>query len=157
MWEAGAELSLAIDGSKPPEAVTLSSDDGVAVAAQRYRLAPMALDASRPLPTTGKLVVRHGGRTAEALLSLPAASSKAEAAAAPSGLWLTAGLLAQDGFALQLKLKRTEAPKERDKQEGNWYIYHPVGGAITLADLPAAAAAAPPPAGPKISSAAGRR
>ena len=34
--------------------------------------------------------------------------------------------------AVQLKLKRAEKPKTRDKAAGVWYIYHAVGGAITV-------------------------
>lgn len=32
----------------------------------------------------------------------------------------------------QLKLKRAEKAKTRDKAAGVWYIYHAVGGAITV-------------------------
>lgn len=33
---------------------------------------------------------------------------------------------------LQLKLKRAEKAKTRDKAAGVWHIYHAVGGAITV-------------------------
>ncbi|KAF6262535.1 hypothetical protein COO60DRAFT_1675619 [Scenedesmus sp. NREL 46B-D3] len=42
------------------------------------------------------------------------------------------GLLAADGFALQLRLKKADMPTERDRAEGTWFAYHPVGGAITV-------------------------
>ncbi|KIZ06797.1 hypothetical protein MNEG_1153 [Monoraphidium neglectum] len=38
----------------------------------------------------------------------------------------------QDGLALQLRLKRAAKPVERDPVAGVWYVYHPVGGAITM-------------------------
>jgi len=47
-------------------------------------------------------------------------------------VWLTVGLLAEDGFALQLKLKRDDGSREKDKATGVYYVYRPVGGAITL-------------------------
>lgn len=52
------------------------------------------------------------GSVAEALLQLPEVPfGRADAAAAagvPAGLWLTVGLLAADGFALQLRLRKAE-------------------------------------------------
>jgi hypothetical protein len=52
------------------------------------------------------------GAVAEALLQLPEVPLRcAEAAGeagAPAALWLTAGLLAADGFALQLRLRRAD-------------------------------------------------
>jgi hypothetical protein len=114
-----------------------------------------------------QVAVHFMGSVAEALLQLPEVPfSRADAAAAagvPSGLWLTAGLLAADGFALQLRLRKADKvgwcclffggghsaagapptharasactrvqPKERDRAEGGWCAYHPVGGAITV-------------------------
>lgn len=49
-----------------------------------------------------------------------------------AGLWVTVGLLAQDKFALQLRLKKDRAAAERDKGSGVWNVYVPVGGAITV-------------------------
>lgn len=52
------------------------------------------------------------GSVAEALLQLPEVPlGRADAAAAagvPAGLWLTVGLLAADGFALQLRLRKAD-------------------------------------------------
>ena len=117
--------------------------------------------ASRPLPSQGKIVAKHAGmvacsveyflpseaeqieqssrpagRVAEALLELPAAATRDEAASLAPVIWLTVGLLAVDGFVLQLKLKRAAKPKERDAASGTWYCYHAVGGALTIADEP---------------------
>jgi hypothetical protein len=51
--------------------------------------------------------------TAEAILNLPAPSTKSASSLAevPTSIWVTVGMLA-DKFALQLRLKRTERPKE---------------------------------------------
>lgn len=59
-------------------------------------------DVSKPFPANGKIVVRYGGKTAEALLELPAPSTRDGAAELPGVVWLTTGLLATDGFALQV-------------------------------------------------------
>lgn len=59
-------------------------------------------DISRPFPANGKIVVKHGGKTAEALLELPAPSTREGAAELPAVVWLTVGLLATDKFALQV-------------------------------------------------------
>jgi hypothetical protein len=60
------------------------------------------------------------GCVAEALLQLPevpfSRADAAEAAGVPAGLWLTVGLLAADGFALQLRLRK--ADKVRAGQHG---------------------------------------
>ena len=110
----------------------MQGEAGVVVQGKRWKLQPQALDASKPFPANGRIAVCHGDKSAEALLELPSPSTKSDESLAgiPAGVWLTVGLLAQDGFALQLKLKRTTAPRERD--EGVWYVYHVVGGAITV-------------------------
>lgn len=59
-------------------------------------------DAGRPFPANGKVAVRFGGKSAEALLELPAPSTKGGAAELAAVVWLTVGLLAIDGFALQV-------------------------------------------------------
>lgn len=53
------------------------------------------------------MVVRHGSRCAEALLQLPTIPVRS-CNEGPAGLWLTVGLLAADGLALQLRLKKAE-------------------------------------------------
>ncbi|WIA09269.1 hypothetical protein OEZ85_008677 [Tetradesmus obliquus] len=86
------------------------------------------------------------GSVAEALLQLPEVPLRSSTAAdggPPPGLWLTVGLLAADGFALQLRLKKADRPTERDRTEGTWFAYHPVGGAITVLVPPEALAAEP--------------
>lgn len=50
----------------------------------------------------------------------------------PQGLWVTVGLLAQDKFALQLRLKRKNGCRERNAEAGIYYLYSPVGGALTI-------------------------
>ena len=79
-------------------------------------------------------MVTHGDATADALLELPAAQTKAkeELDSIPAGIWVTVGLLAADGFALQLRLKRATKPSQRDRVDGTWHAYHAIGGAITL-------------------------
>ena len=61
------------------------------------------MDATRPLPATGKVAVVFGMHSTECRLSLPAASTKALAAdeLAPHG-WLTVGHLPADTIALQV-------------------------------------------------------
>lgn len=53
-----------------------------------------------------QIVVRCCGRKAEALLQLPTIAVRSLDSEAPEGLWLTVGLLATDGLALQLRLRR---------------------------------------------------
>ena len=53
-----------------------------------------------------QIVVRCQGRKAEALLQLPSIALRSLDDDTPAGLWLTVGLLATDGLALQLRLKR---------------------------------------------------
>lgn len=62
----------------------------------------MEPDASRPFPANGKIAARFGGISAEALLELPAPATKGGAADLAAVVWLTVGLLATDGFALQV-------------------------------------------------------
>jgi hypothetical protein len=52
-----------------------------------------------------------------------------------SAMWVTVGLLARDGFALQVKLKKTKGVHEayRCGKTGLYYIYEPAGGALTVA------------------------
>ena len=59
-------------------------------------------DVSKAFPANGKILVKYGGRSAEALLELPAPSTRDGAAELPSVVWLTVGLLATDTFALQV-------------------------------------------------------
>ena len=80
-----------------------------------------------------QVIVSHGVKSAEAILTLPVSPTKDTSALAPV-IWLTIGLFATDGFALQLKLKKAERPTQRNETEGSWKVYHPVGGAINVAD-----------------------
>lgn len=103
---------------------------------KRWKLAACSLKATRAFPSNGRVVVRHGTVSAENVLDLPAAQtrSKDDLSAIPAGMWLTIGLLAQDGLAMQVRLKRSAEPSDRDKAEGTWHVYHAVGGALTLLD-----------------------
>jgi hypothetical protein len=104
------------------------------VSGKRWVLQKQGLNCSKPFPSRGRVTARHGDSSAEALLELPAAETKSKDGldAIPASLWVTIGLLAQDGFALQVRLRRTAKPSERDKATGTWHVYHAVGGAITL-------------------------
>ena len=103
-----------------------------------------------PVPHDGKLTATYGTNRAEVLLDLPtvgrikadiaggnSASEEAEAASKlddiPAGVWVTCGQVARDGFALQLKLKRTAGVHEawRCAKTGVYYVYEPGGGALT--------------------------
>jgi len=119
----------------------------------RWKLLPQEIGSACALPAVGRIAACHGERSAEALLELPAPALKsAEAVAAvPAGLWLTVGLLAKDGFALQLRLKRCDAPTERDRATGAWDAYHVVGGAITVLT----ATETPPPPKPVLGATSG--
>lgn len=50
----------------------------------------------------------------------------------PQGAWMTVGLLGQNGFALQLRLKRVPGSEIRNREAGIWHMYCPVGGALTI-------------------------
>ncbi len=136
------------------------------------------MESSKPLPCVGKVVVRYKGRSAEARLTLPAPGTRAACAEElPDVGWLTVGLLATDGFALQvwpfscsipgitvvgldsgaprqqflgmqLRLHRADRPAVRDMQRGTWLAYHAVGGAVTLVNNEGGCPALVPVPGP---------
>ncbi|KAG2424422.1 hypothetical protein HXX76_014475 [Chlamydomonas incerta] len=172
VFESWYDFAMAVDDSRPPEPVEVAAPGGAAsssgqapaaVQGLRYRLKPLELDDTRPLPAHGKASVRWGDLAAEALLSLPELPTRDSGEGAPV-LWVTVGLLAVDGLALQIKLKKAARPKERDRVAGVWYAYHPVAGALTvlkdLATPPASAAPSaaggPAPAAAKPSSSSGK-
>eukprot|EP00879_Flechtneria_rotunda_P025512 GHRR01027113.1.p1 GENE.GHRR01027113.1~~GHRR01027113.1.p1 ORF type:complete len:191 (+),score=94.22 GHRR01027113.1:265-837(+) len=133
-------------GNNGSKAGTKANGNGAtSVHGLRYRLQPSDPESMRALPMKGKVAVHLMGNVAEALVQLPEVplrnsgngSDGSNNDGPPAGLWLTVGLLAADGFALQLRLKKADKPKERDRAESTWYAYHPVGGAITVL-LPAA-------------------
>jgi hypothetical protein len=118
--------------------------------------AAKAASSATPAPHDGKVTVTFGTARAEALLDLPApgrvradvsgggvdrgtAGEEAEALAAmaalPNAMWVTVGLLARDGFALQLKLKKTPGVHEayRCAKTGVYWVYEPSGGFLTTA------------------------
>ena len=88
----------------------------------------------KAFPNKGRVAVCYGSASGQALLELPCAATKqaADMDSLAAGLWVTVGLLAQDKFALQLRLKKVRAAAERDKEAGVWNVYVPVGGAITV-------------------------
>ncbi|DBA71627.1 hypothetical protein WJX79_009519 [Trebouxia sp. C0005] len=132
VFERWEEHTCGLNPAKPAEPVSIEAEGSAGVQGLRHRLQAVEAETGRAFPANGKIVVKFGGRSAEALLELPAPSTRDGAAELPAVVWLTAGLLATDTFALQLKLKRAEKPKTRDKAAGVWYIYHAVGGAITV-------------------------
>lgn len=76
--------------------------------------------------------MHHDGTKAEAHAEIPAPTTKGEAKSMPGSVWLTVGILATDGFVLQLRLKKLEEQAVRNKATGVWHIYHPAGGALTV-------------------------
>ncbi|GIL46757.1 hypothetical protein Vafri_3666 [Volvox africanus] len=136
VYEPWYDFTMDVDDAKPPEDVEVAAANaggGAAAAVQgmRYRLRPLDVDTTRPLPANGKAVVRWGNLTAEALLQLPELPTRSSEEGA-AALWVTVGLLAVDGLVLQVKLKKAPKPKERDRVAGVWYAYHPVAGALTV-------------------------
>jgi hypothetical protein len=99
-----------------------------------------------------QVVATYDSTMAEALLQLPVIQLRDDKDA-PQTLWVTVGLLALDGIALQLKLKRStkvRAPwlqlpclpclliaismqaAECQRVDGTWFAYHVVGGALSV-------------------------
>ena len=124
--------------------------------AREAQAAASAASAVTPAPHDGKVIATFGRSRAEALLDLPApgrvradvvgggaapgdfeqeAAAVAQMAEMPSAVWVTVGLLARDGFALQVKLKRTPGVHEayRCAKTGLYWVYEPAGGAVTTA------------------------
>uniref|UniRef100_A0A061SCF1 Zinc finger mynd domain-containing protein 10-like n=1 Tax=Tetraselmis sp. GSL018 TaxID=582737 RepID=A0A061SCF1_9CHLO len=134
IWALHSEYVFYIDTTKVSDEVAVKDDQGNCVKGKRHRLVSKAAGSGKPLPSKGKVAIVHGSLTAEALLELPAASTKSSAADIPETVWLTVGLLAVDGFALQVRLKKSPSVFERDPQVGEWFVYEPSGGAITLQD-----------------------
>ena len=59
---------------------------------------------SKALPSRAKVSVVYGGTSAEAWMNLPTAPTRAAISELPAVVWVTVGLLATDGFALQVCL-----------------------------------------------------
>ena len=132
-WEA----VLSADATTPPADVALTAPSGAAVRGARWKLLPPA--APRRVPPAARLRCSLG--PVEAALELPpltadGGDAAAEAAwnAAPAVVWATLGALARDGFALQLRLARVEAPRAAavDGESGRLMLYRLAGGALTL-------------------------
>ena len=122
--------------------------------ARAAQTAAAAASERTPVPHDGKVAATYGATRAEATLDLPApgrphadvygaggsgvdgAASDAirELSDMPNGVWVTIGQLSRDGFALQLKLKKTKGVHEayRCGKSGKYYVYEPSGGAITV-------------------------
>lgn len=162
VWEPWCEFELNVDPSKHPDPVEVSGsssssgeDGGATVHGLRYKLLPINPDEAcpEPLPSNGKIIVKvpvpsppesgsgsglgsegssHHLVVSQAQLQLPDVPLKDQASELPPIVWVTVGLLAVDGIALQVKLKRDDKPKQRDKFSGVWYCYRPVGGALTV-------------------------
>ena len=142
---------------KPPRASpATAAPPAVSERAKAAVAAAKAASPATPAPHDGKVTVTFGTARAEALLDLPVpgrvradfsgggvdrgtAGEEAEALAAmaalPSAMWVTVGLLARDGFAAQLKLKRTPGVHEayRCAKTGAHWVYEPSGGFVTTA------------------------
>ncbi|GLC39562.1 hypothetical protein PLESTB_001626800 [Pleodorina starrii] len=151
VYESWYDFSMEVDDSRPPEPVEVAAANAGAAAAAaagtsggggggavvaavhglRYRLRPLDVDSTRPLPANGKAVVRWGSLVSEALLQLPELPTR-DSGEGAAVLWVTVGLLAVEGLVLQIKLKKAAKPKERDRVAGVWYAYHPVAGALTV-------------------------
>ena len=133
-WSPAWDAVLAPCAATPPAPVALTSASGAAVRGTRWRLLPPA--APRRVPPAARLRCSLGA--AEAALELPPlhASAGAEEAweAAPPVVWATLGALARDGFALQLRLARVDAPRAGavDGDTGRLMLYRLAGGALTL-------------------------
>ena len=142
---------------KPPRAsAATAAPPAMSERAKEAVAAAKAASSATPAPHDGKVTVTFGTACAEALLDLPApgrvradvsgggvdrgtAGEEAEALAAmaalPNAMWVTVGLLARDGFALQLKLKKTPGVHEayRCAKTGVYWVYEPSGGFLTTA------------------------
>ena len=111
----------------------VQGEKGVSVTGERWTLNAFT-ESCKAFPNQGRVAVCYGSSSGQALLELPCAVTKqaADMETLAAGLWVTVGLLAQDKFALQLRLKKDRAAAERDKGTGVWNVYVPVGGAITV-------------------------
>lgn len=142
---------------KPPTAsAATAAPPAMSERAKAAVAAAKAASSATPAPHDGKVTVTFGTARAEALLDLPApgrvradvsgggvdrgtAAEEAEALAAmaalPNAMWVTVGLLARDGFAAQLKLKKTPGVHEayRCAKTGVYWVYEPSGGFVTAA------------------------
>ncbi|CAG9466309.1 unnamed protein product [Pedinophyceae sp. YPF-701] len=130
-WRMHDHFKCEIDGEKKPEDVELEGVGGHRVRGRRYALRRFTADCLA-MPASGKVLATLRGRRCEALLDLPAPHTKEAANEAAKVLWLTVGILAQDGFVLQLKLRKGAAATEKDRHAGVYHIYYPVGGAVTI-------------------------
>ncbi|GAX77785.1 hypothetical protein CEUSTIGMA_g5228.t1 [Chlamydomonas eustigma] len=148
VFEPWCDFEFKVDASKAPDPVEVAGPVGssgqapkVVVHGLRYKLEAVDPTGNQPLPSSGKIVVKvqlpgpapsDSLAIAEALLQLPEASLREEVSELPPIVWLTVGLLASDGIALQLKLRRADKAQQRDRISGVWYAYHPCGGALTV-------------------------
>jgi hypothetical protein len=162
LWRRGAGLATQaaaltlrpVPGAALEPVSVGGGGDGAApaVAGTRARLDVVAAGSSgsgggssgTPLlfPPSGRLVATVADRALEATFDLPepaagGAGSTAGLAALPACLWLTVGLLAADGAALQLRLRRVAraarcAGGGGGSGGGGWAVYECVGGALTV-------------------------
>ncbi len=145
--------TLPVDTAKGLEEVEIADDaTGNSARGVRRRLLPPSKLSARegggmppPLPFDGAACVEYRGRTADAALELPshavldvpsgddASIDVVGADKLPKSLWVTVGLLATEGVAVQLKLKRrkTVAARHCDRASGKLYLYDISGGAVT--------------------------
>lgn len=131
-WMLYEHMKMELNPEKPAEEVTVTLEGGKAVKGRRYMLRPIAsTEGVQPFPAKGKILVKHQGKSVEALLDLPAPITKDDKEH-PAVLWVTVGILAADGLAVQIKLKKADQPTIKDKQAGVYWVYYPAGGAVTV-------------------------
>eukprot|EP00958_Prasinococcus_capsulatus_P018851 scaffold2254_cov393-Prasinococcus_capsulatus_cf.AAC.19 len=154
-WQKIQECLLHVDLDTPTEPVELKpqKDEVEIVRGTRRRLCPpLSIDsdglmqydgvanaksaAGLTLPPEGKLLVKYGDTTAQGIFTLPTCQKDNIQAAAhhPSVMWLTVGLLATDGFAVQVKTMKMHSPAHApyDSVTSKVYLYRLQGGAITV-------------------------
>lgn len=117
-----------------PSSVAINREP-VMLTGKRYRLCGMVREAGcKALPPKGKLVVSVSERaSSEAFLMLPVCETR-DSSSLPSALWVTVGSLSTAGLALQLKVKKAERAVERAGAVGEWCVYSPTSGALSLSD-----------------------
>lgn len=135
---------------------SIKTPEPASEAAKQALAAAKKASTNIPAPHDGKVTVTFGTTRCEVILDLPAPGrvkadvsgggvdrgSVAEEAEAvsqmenlPAAMWVTCGLLARDGFAVQLKLKKTQGVHEayRCAKTGVYWVYEPSGGFVTVA------------------------
>lgn len=144
---------LSVDTAKPLQEVEIADEatGNFARGVRRKLLPPLRARASEggkpapPLPCDGVAKVIYRDRSAVAAFSLPSQAvlnspteafldtSAASTKTCPTSLWVTMGLLATEGVAVQLKLRRAMriSAAHRDAQTGKLHLYEIAGAFVT--------------------------